>query len=316
MSERGDGLFARRGIHLPGARATLLTILGAFALGIAIGWLTTQVPGIVAAINAPAPSPSPSVEPSPEPVVSVPPLAFITRSMTDADRVAGLTSLEYPYEGEGTLSMVAGYTNPLREGIPIRYFSVEVEDGINIDGSVLADFLLDRLNDPRGWGAYNRVQYVRTDGVADVRVVIASPYTAARLCPHTHDAAPGMAVPHMSPTPSPGTSPQPVPTEERTPGTGCAERGVMMLSVYDWAAGLEAFGTDVEGARIYFLNHGIGHLRGLPDDECTAGEASVMVDHRALPEACSPNPWPHPEVEIVSDEDVSGDVIDDILDDL
>jgi len=295
MQVRGRSLFAGGGIQLPGVKVTAITILGAFAAGVLIGWLTTLIPGFVQASTVPTASPSPSPSATLDADVSVPPVAPIERDYTDDDADAGLLSLDYPYEGAGTFSVVDGGTEPDPLGPPVRWISIEVEDDINVNGRQFAEFVMDTLNDYRGWGAEERLQYARTDGVADYRIVIASPYTAAAVCPSPHAAAPeSVVIEGQEPSPGPSV------TAEPSPSTGvqeesCAERSLGVISAYDWSAGVESFGDRYQQSRRYQVFHTIGHLMGFEDEECTSGRASVMTRQWVLPEDCTANAWPYPD---------------------
>src|SRR5690606_3794052 len=142
----------------------------------------------------------------------------------------------------------------------------------------------------------DRLQYARTEGVADYRVVFASPLTAATMCgdfvpreftgtatpePTAEAGAGGevAAASTLTPGPTPTVSPSPSPSEAT-----CEERGMIVISIYDWAAGLERFASARSDSRAYLLMHEMGLLKDNPVDECTSGRASVMVDQRSLPE--------------------------------
>ncbi|PKQ25552.1 MAG: hypothetical protein CVT64_09025 [Actinobacteria bacterium HGW-Actinobacteria-4] len=301
MKWRGRDLFAGGGIHLPGIKVTALTIVAAFIAGILIGWFTALLPNIISALSG-SPEPGPTVSPEPAPSIDptlLPQLAPIFRDLDADDIRAGLTSLEYPYEGDRTFTVVPGGTNANPAGPPVRWVSIEIEGGLSLDPEIVADFVMDQLSDPRGWGANDRLQYARTDGVADYRVVFASPLTAATMCgdfvPRRSDASPTATVevePVVS-VPEPASvesSPSPSPTAPT-----CDQRGMIIISAYDWAAGLQRFGFERTDSRTYQLLHEMGRLAGNPIEECASGRASVMVDQRTLDEACTTNPWPFPD---------------------
>jgi hypothetical protein len=308
MKWRGRGLFAGGGIHLPGFKVTALTIAAAFVAGLLIGWFTALLPSIINALSGsglPGPTASPEPGPSIDPT-QLPPLAPIFRDLDDEDILAGLTSLEYPYEGERTFSVVPGGTNANPDGPPVRWVSIEIEDGLSLDPEQVARFVMDQLRDPRGWGANHRLQYARTEGVADYRVVFASPLTAAVMCgdvvPRDPDAS---ASPSGSPTPAaadgagaviatPSSTPSASPSPSSAAAT-CQERGIIAISVYDWAAGLDRFGSARTDSRTYQLMHELGLLAGNEVEKCSSGPASVMVDQRMLGEKCTTNPWPFPD---------------------
>src|SRR5690606_19796722 len=141
-------------------KVTVLTILGAFVAGIAVAWITTLLPGWIAALNAPAPDPDAHVTatPVPDPSVSVPPLEPIFRDLNEDDRRAGLTSLDYEYIGTGVFDVVPGVEEEDAGGPPTRWVSVSVEGGLAVDQELFAEFVMEALNDPRGWGAHGRLQ--------------------------------------------------------------------------------------------------------------------------------------------------------------
>ncbi|WP_062076804.1 DUF3152 domain-containing protein [Demequina globuliformis] len=309
MNQREKGLFAGRGIHLPSLKAIALTVGCAFVAGIAVGWGTGLVGGNLAAPE-PSVTPTPTAEPTSTVDVSLPPLEPLDRELDDADRDAGITSLVVPEAGDGVYTTVTADAEATGSAQAVRYVRVDVENGLALQGDAVAAFVLDSLNDPRGWGASGRYEYVPTTGAADIRVALATPYTAAATCPTPHAPASvgaqptataqdsaepsedGSAEPSAEPSGAPSSSATAAsPVEDGT----CADRGLIMISAYDWAAGLDAYGDDRQGARDYFLNHGVGHVLGEEDGICASGRALVMTDQRELSDDCEPNPWPFPD---------------------
>ncbi len=286
-------MFAGRGIALPGFGVTVLVVAGAFGLGVAAGWATGFVPALVRAEPSASPSPSPvaSISATVDPVL--PQLPPITRELTQADRDAGVTTTDVKTKAAGTISVVPGIGDPVAGAGDTRWVSVAVEDGVEADSAAFKRYVIATLNANRGWGTGHSVQYVATDGVADYRIVLASPYTAAILCPDPHLTKPAGSVTEVSPTPTPTVSPSPGAAVE-TPWS-CEEDGVIVISSYNWTAGFPAFGTDFAGSRAYILNHHVGHLLGRGDVECAGGPADIMVvQEEVLPDGCEANPWPNP----------------------
>ena len=275
----------------PGLRAVLIVVLAAFAAGIAVGWGTGLIGEQLAApASSPTPTPSPSASSDPE--VSVPPLTPIDRELDEADALAGLNTLEVPLEAAGSFIPVSAEGTPSGDAGAIRWVRVEYEDGLDMSGRALSQFVLAALNDPRSWAARGRYEFVPTQGAPDIRIVIASPTTVAAACATPHAAArvgaeDAPATPEPSPTPTPAASPQ----EAQT----CADRGLVMISLQDWAAGLPPYGDDRTGSRVYQVNHGVGHVLGDEDGVCASGRALIMTDQRELAEGCEPNPWPWPD---------------------
>jgi len=77
------------------------------------------------------------------------------------DRAAGVLSAVAPPAGERALVVVPGSV-PAPNGAPRERVRVEVEDGIGAAGPAFASFVLDTLNDPRGWGHGGTLTFART----------------------------------------------------------------------------------------------------------------------------------------------------------
>lgn len=299
-------MFAGSGIHLPDVRVTLLVIVVAFGAGVGAGWITAAAPSLVSAAEDPVSIASPGPEKNPDVEVALPTLTTIERDITAEDNAAGVLTADYVIEGQGTFTVVPGADEPDPLGGPVRWVSVAVEDGVEALPYEFKDFVLDTLNDERGWGTEEALQFVATDGVADYRVLLASPYTTALLCPDPHRAVTvGPVVGGDVPSPSPEPSPEASPSASASPADEvpeeiryCVEDGAIVVSIYDWTAGYAAFGEDYNGARRYLLNHRLGHLLGREETECVEGRADVMDAQREeLAEACEPNPWPYPDAD-------------------
>ena len=283
-------VFASRGIARPGLLVTIVTIVAAFAIGIAAGWGTTLFADRYNASPTPSPSPSASPSPSITPTydVSVPPLEPVTREIDAEDKAAGLRTLDFPYKADGTFTPVPAGAAGTADTDIVAFVRIDVEDGLQMIDGTLAMFVMSALNDPQGWGVEGPTTFVQTEGVPDVRVVFASPYTAAALCPDPHQAA--VLTPTESPSPSPSPS-----LSDAGMTVQCAQESTIVVSVYDWIQGLKPFKDDRTSARVYFLNHGLGHVLGKPDVSCKKGVADVMVNQVKLAKACKPNPWPFPD---------------------
>lgn len=286
--------------------SALLVGLVALVAGVAVAWATTLIPGIFAEPE-PSPSPSPSPSVTPPGNVVVPTLQPILRDLDQADLDAGVTTLDFTYQGSGTFTIVPGEGEPVGNA-PVRWVSIAVEDGIEADPSAFARFVLAALNDNRGWGSEQRMQFVQTDGVADYKIMLASPFTAAAICPDNHVAA--IVGPVMEATPSaqpesPATADPGLAAGDDSaagdpdaPNPACALDGEVVISIYEWSAGFVAFGQDRTAARQYIANHHIGHLFGHEESECASGVARVMDNQRVEMPQCEANPWPFPDAEV------------------
>lgn len=302
-------MFAGRGISLPGLAVTAGVVMVAFGLGLVAGWITDGLPGRLRAEPSPSASPSPSAPVGPTVEPSVPPLEPVTRDLTIDDRAAGVVTTNYAFRGDGTFTVVPGKNEPDASKGDVRWVSVAVEDGVSVDAVAFRHYVLEALNDNRAWGTDGTLQYVATDGVADYRVLLASPYTTAAVCSNPHVAVTVGPVTEASPSPSAEASVAGAPEGSGDAVNGsaepqadspydhlCSDDGVIVLSIYDWTAGLPAFADDYAGAREYLMLHHLGHLMGREDSTCASGRAEVMdLQREPLPDGCEVNPWPHPD---------------------
>lgn len=208
----------------------------------------------------PARTEEPTDEPADEP----------TRSPAQrADARAGVRDRDVPEAGEGTLRIVPGAQDApdAEEVLEVR---VEVEDGLPVDARAFATFVMDTLNDPRGWGHDGSVAFARTDGDADLRVVLASPDQVDQMCAPLQTA--GLY--------------------------SCGRYGHAALNAVRYAQGTEDFLADgsITAYRQYVITHEVGHLLGHQHRPCPGeGElAPVMQQQTISLDGCRPNPWPAP----------------------
>src|SRR5450756_504849 len=186
----------------------------------------------------------------------------------EADLQAGLRSTSTLVVGDGTLDVVPGNVVGPGPG-PVRSVRVEVEQGLAVDGPTFAAFVLATLNDPRSWGLNGRMTFARTDGAAEIRVVLASASTVDKLC---------------APVDTKGV-------------LSCGHDGMAALNFTRWAEGVAAYGADRTGYRQYLVNNEVGLLLGHPHVECPGpGErAPVMQQQTVAVKPCTPNAWPFPD---------------------
>ncbi len=183
------------------------------------------------------------------------------------DRLAGLRTTKVAWSGTGKLRVVPGKTAAPGKGRIYR-IKVEVEAGLAIDRTAFATYVLATLNDKRGWTERGRRRFARTDGVADLRVVLASPETSAAIC-------------------------RPL----RTGGKlSCRNGDAAVLTLYRWTKATPEYKGNHDGYRRYVINHEVGHGLGHGHEYC-AGRgriAPVMMQQTKGLKGCKPNPWPHP----------------------
>lgn len=268
---------------MPTAPALRWAVSAAVLVGVALlGWLvaTTLAPradGAPAAASAQVTAAagggtapveaSPSGSPTPTPT----PTPTSTPTVPDADAVAGVTGSVVPPELSGELVVAPG-SEPAPGSGRVMRVRVEVEQGLPVEGGAFAAFVMATLNDARSWGADGSVTFARTDGDADIRVLVASPATVDRLC-------------------------APLRTNSRW---SCGRYGHAALNAERWVHGSDAFnaasGGDLLAYRQYLVNHEVGHLLGHQHVGCPgSGQvAPVMLQQSITLDGCLPNGWPHP----------------------
>lgn len=224
--------------------------------------------GAMAHLPDPTPGPSsPSTAATPFAGPSAAPATADPAGLTTADRTAGVLKPVVPQRGTGKLAIVPG-ADPAPGGGTVKRVRVEVEGGLPVDGTAFADFVMGALNDPRGWGHGGRMTFARTVGGYDLRVVLASPDTSARLC-----------------------------APLRTMGTlSCGQGRTAVLTLYRWVKAIPDYGTDRTGYRRYVINHEVGHTLGHGHVYCPGpGKvAPLMMQQTKGLKGCLPNSWPFP----------------------
>jgi len=215
-------------------------------------------------LTAPAPVEVPlGMLPSEPPpgIVALPP------GLTAQDMAAGLLAADVPESGAGTFSVVPG-ADPGPGTGAVRTVRVEVEDGLAVDGTAFAETVMATLNDPRGWGADGSLSFARTDGEAELRVMLASPDTVDDLC-----------------------------APLRTGGeVSCGTGGRAVLNLRRWVLATAEQAADKTQYRHYLVNHEVGHLLGHRHERCPGpGQRAPLMQQQSYSAApCVPNPWPFP----------------------
>lgn len=208
------------------------------------------------------PTEEPSVESSEEPTLS---------PAERADRRVGVRDRDIPDSADGTFSVVAGEQDaPDPDADQVVTVRVEVEEGLPIDGETFAGFVMDTLNDERGWGHDGAVSFARTDGDPDFRVVLAAPDQVDQMC---------------APLATGGEY-------------SCGRYGHAALNAMRFAQATDEFLAEgsVTAYRQYVVNHEMGHLLGHQHQDCpgTGEVAPVMQQQTITLGGCTPNAWPAP----------------------
>jgi hypothetical protein len=225
-------------------------------------------PGPTPGPRSPAPTPGPR---SPASVASVPPerasVSQVRNRLPAVDRRAGLRSKTVTWSGGGRLRVVPGDSAAPGKG-RIHRVRVEVEAGLNIDRTAFATYVLATLNDRRSWTENGRRRFARTDGAADIRVVLASPETSAQLC-------------------------RPLRTFGKL---SCRQGDTAVLTLYRWTKAIPEYKGNHDGYRRYLINHEVGHTLGHRHEFCPGKGrmAPVMMQQTKGLQGCKPNSWPHP----------------------
>ena len=213
--------------------------------------------------------PDPVVAPSSAPDVVDPPpsVAALPPGLTAADVSAGLLSADVPEVAGGTFVVVPG-SDPGPGTAPVRTVRVEVEQGLAVDGAAFAATVMATLNDPRSWGGDGSMSFARTDGDAEIRVLLASPKTVDALC-----------------------------APLRTDGeVSCGRAGHAALNLRRWVEATNEYAADKTLYRQYLVNHEVGHLLGHQHERCGgAGQLAPVMQQQSYKVApCVPNAWPFP----------------------
>lgn len=212
---------------------------------------------VAAALAAPSAAPAAPAAPVQDP-----------SELNDDDRYAGLVTREFPMKGRGKLRVVKGSSPPPEGEGKVKRIRVEVESGIKINRKAFANFVMETLNDPRSWRHKSHDRFERTDGNADIRVVLATPTTSAELC-------------------------KPMTTRGVL---SCRRGNAAYLTMYRWVNATPDYQSDRNGYRRYLVNHEVGHALGRAHARCKQEGwlAPVMLQQTISLAGCRPNSWPYP----------------------
>jgi hypothetical protein len=240
---------------------------GARLVPVALVLGVVPLTAVGAAGPAPQPDPGRIVAAGPEPLedraVPVPTVA----TPAGPDVIAGVLVRYVPQAGTGTFTVVPG-SEPAPGAGALRTVRVEVENGLPVEVTAFARFVMRTLNDARGWGHDGAMTFARTAGDAEIVVRLASPETTGRLCEPIDTAGP----------------------------LSCRVGPHAVVNHYRWVEGSPDYHGDLTAYRSYVVNHEVGHVLGHDHVNCPAlaAPAPVMQQQSLGLNGCSPNPWPYP----------------------
>lgn len=230
-------------------------MIGGIRAGLAAGLLAAPAPDTSGASQGPSATASASTAVRPRQPRSTRP----TRSATE-QRPAPV-----PESGPGEFRVAAGSSEPVGAGALMTY-AVEVEHGLTLDIEAVARTVDGILADPRGWTTVMDRSLQRVSEDPTIRVRIATPETADRLC-------------------------APLDTGGRL---SCRNGENVVLNAWRWLNGAKTYAGDLASYRSYLVNHEVGHALGNPHETCPGKQkpAPVMLQQTKGLDGCRPNPWP------------------------
>ncbi|WP_367324714.1 DUF3152 domain-containing protein [Streptomyces sp. HUAS ZL42] len=245
-----------------------LTVLGAAGFT-AVGWeppAKQALPSESGATTRPEPTPERSrTTPTPN-APSSPSTSSPSAGASPRPSRSGTT---IPATGPGTFVTASGGSGKVGTGKTLRY-RVEVEKGLALSATEVAEEVERILADPRGWTADGTSAFQRVSGGAtDFVVRVATPGTVDKICGRQGLDTGGEY--------------------------NCSVSENVMVNLRRWLLATKVYARDVPSYRALIINHEVGHFLGHGHVGCPgAGKpAPAMMQQIKGMNGCVPNVWPY-----------------------
>ncbi|MFI5631921.1 DUF3152 domain-containing protein [Streptomyces sp. NPDC051664] len=183
-----------------------------------------------------------------------------------------LTEIDVPATGTGAFVTAHAGGAKVGHGSHLLRYVVEVETGLDISPTQVANEIADILAAPRGWthDGVSSFQLVSAGEPYDLKVRIATPGTADALCwEGIHQDTEGEY--------------------------NCEIRNGVVVNLKRWVEGSPTFNGPIHDYRALIINHEMGHFLGHPHMTCAGpGQlAPVMMQQIKGLHGCIANAWPY-----------------------